>query len=144
MKSGQSEPLEIFLDHDGLIHDLQTPYNCEKKSNGEPQLFLSGQLDEFYLQNDFFEFDVDLLGMIPHMATVILVAKDQILASADIELREMALKSGQETLIRLHNSEKQILTIVKVSVHFSRYKFNSPISTAQNSLIDVNNFTKQN
>ena len=82
--------------------------------------------------------------MIPHMATVILVAKDQILASADIELREMALKSGQETLIRLHNSEKQILTIVKVSVHFSRYKFNSPISTAQNSLIDVNNFTKQN
>ena len=47
-------------------------------------------MEDFYPQNDFFEFDVDLLGTVPHMATVILVTKNQTLASADIELRELA------------------------------------------------------
>ena len=46
MKSGQSEPLEIFLDHDGLIHDLQTPYNCEKKSNGATMRHSITSVDE--------------------------------------------------------------------------------------------------
>ena len=118
---------------------------------------MSGQFDEFYLQNfgdmlgDFFEFNVDLLGIIPHMATVILVAKDQTLASADIELREVASKAGNDILIRLHDSEKQILTMIKVSVHFSKYKFTVQTPsieaekeigrkiTAQNSSIDVIN-----
>ena len=118
---------------------------------------MSDQFDEFYLQNfgdmlgDFFEFDVDLLGIIPHMATVILVAKEQTLASADIELRELASKAGNDILIRLHDSEKQILTMIKVSVHFSKYKFTVQTPsieaekeigrkiTAQNSSIDVIN-----
>ena len=85
------------------------------------------------------------------MATVILVAKDQTLASADIELREVASKAGNDILIRLHDSEKQILTMIKVSVHFSKYKFTVQTPsieaekeigrkiTAQNSSIDVIN-----
>ena len=72
------------FDHDGLIYDLQTSNNWDDKSFDEP----STNLHVF--QNDFFEFDVDLLGTVPHMATVILETKNQTLASADIELRELA------------------------------------------------------
>ena len=125
------------------MYDLQTSYDCEDQSIHKPKMDSHGQSDNFFGKDDFFQFDVDLLGNIPHMATVILAAKDQTLASAEIELRELASKTGQDYLLRLRDGEKQILTMIKLSVNFSMNQMSSRISTARNSFIDVSNSTER-